>query len=54
LAPGGRSASRVAAQRERERLEQVGISASVLLRCDAISADGTRLAGLAVSDGDAQ
>jgi hypothetical protein len=41
-----RSAARVAAERERRRLERTGISASLLLRCDAAGADGTLLAGL--------
>lgn len=41
-----RSPARVAAQRERKRLEQTGISLVALLRCDAAGADGSRLAGL--------
>jgi hypothetical protein len=41
-----RSPARVAAQRERKRLDQVGISPAVLLRCATAGADGTRLAGI--------
>ncbi len=41
-----RSPARVAAQRERKQLEDVGIGTSALLRCDAAGTDGTRLAGL--------
>jgi hypothetical protein len=40
------SSARATAQRERRRLEQHGISASVLLRCEAVGVDGTRLRGL--------
>lgn len=41
-----RSTARIAAQRERNTLEQIGIVTSMLLRCDALAADGTRLAGM--------
>lgn len=41
-----RSPARIAAQRERNTLEQIGIVTSMLLRCDASAADGTRLAGM--------
>ena len=40
------ASGRAAAERERQRLEQVGISRSLLLRCDAAGSDGTRLGGL--------
>jgi hypothetical protein len=35
-----------AAERERRRIERDGINTSVLLRCDAVEADGTLMAGL--------
>lgn len=41
-----RSPARIAAQRERNTLERIGIVTSMLLRCDASAADGTRLAGM--------
>ena len=41
-----RAAQRVAAERERPRLERTGIALSLLLRCEAQHATGTRLPGL--------
>jgi hypothetical protein len=41
-----RSSARVAAERERRRLESDGIAEELLERCDAQGRDGTRLAGL--------
>jgi hypothetical protein len=51
-----RSDARLVAERERRRAERSGISASVLLRCEAAGSDGTQLAGLVkaylpISDG---
>jgi len=43
---GDRTAARIAAERERVRLERDGIDPSALQRCDAEAADGTRLVGL--------
>ena len=43
---GDRSEARVAAERERGRLEQEGIDLAALQQCDAEAPDGTRLAGL--------
>ena len=40
------SPARIAVQREREGLERGGIERSLLLRCDAAGAGGTRLVGL--------
>ncbi len=41
-----RSSARVAAERERRRLESDGIAEELLERCDAQGRDGTQLAGL--------
>lgn len=43
---GDRAAARIAAERERIRLEQDGIALSALQQCDPEAADGTRLGGL--------
>ena len=43
---GDRTSARIAAERERGRLERDGIDPSALHRCDAEAPDGTRLAGL--------
>jgi len=43
---GDRTAARIAAERERARLERDGIDLSTLQRCDPEAPDGTRLAGL--------
>ena len=41
-----RSAGRIAAERERRKLEVEGISRAFVKRCDAEGSDGTRLRGL--------
>jgi hypothetical protein len=41
-----RSSARVAAERERRKLELEGVSRAVLERCDEHGSDGTRLRGL--------
>jgi len=43
---GSRSPARIAAQRERRRLEQEGVELSQLRDCDEAGADGTSLPGL--------
>ncbi len=43
---GNRSAARIAAERERARLEQDGIDLTALQQCEAEATDDTRLAGL--------
>lgn len=44
LRPG--SPARIAAERERRRLEHDGLSRAQLARCDAVGSDGARLPGL--------
>lgn len=41
-----RSGARIAAERERQRLESEGVSRALLERCDEQGPDGTRLRGL--------